>query len=178
MRNSWLTVNSSSPSAAALWLVPIASSSRSVERRPAPRRRLPAGPSAGLLEVGEEALDHAALALVVVHGLADDAAGQRGGQAADVTAQRRERRLAVGLDLGVGVLDDPVGLGLGLARAPPATICGALLARLLADARGLVRGVVELLLVVRLGLARLGLGLLELGELACGSPPGAPSSPC
>src|SRR6476661_10959151 len=97
---------------------------------------LSADPSAGLLEVGEEPLDDAALALVVVHGLPDDASGQRRGQAADVAAERGEGGLAVGLDLGVGVLDDAIGLAL---RLLPGVLhdLGALLARLLADPRGL-----------------------------------------
>ncbi len=58
------------------------------------------------LEVGEEAVHDPALRSLVLERLADDPAGQRGRQRADLGAQRGDRLLAVGLDLGVRVLDD------------------------------------------------------------------------
>ena len=106
------------------------------------------------LELGEEAVDDAALAGLVVQRLADDAAGQVGRQPADLAAQRHDGLLALGLDLLLGGLGDPRGLGLGLA-AQLGDDRRTLLARLLADARGLGAGLGELRLVLlerRLGL--------------------------
>ena len=83
------------------------------------------------LEVGEEPLDRRGSA---ASSSSRDSPTMRpasvGGQRADLGAQRGDRLLALGLDLRVRVLDDPVGLGLGLlahlrddlrrpARAPP-----------------------------------------------------------
>ena len=101
-------------------------------------------------------------ALVVLEALADDPPRERRGQRADLGAQRRDRLLPLGLDLGVAVLDDASGLGLGLL-AHLGDDLRALLARLLADPRRLVPGVGELLL--ELGELGVGLGLLRLGRL-------------
>jgi len=72
--------------------------------------------------------------------------------------------LAVGLDLGVCVLDDPSRLGLGLG-AHLRDDRGTLLPSLLADPRRLVAGIRDLRLELLLGRIGLGLGLVELGEL-------------
>src|SRR5688500_6950332 len=113
------------------------------------------------LELGQEALDHAALASLVVQALADDPAGEAGREGADLGTQRGDRLLALGLDLRLAVLDDPRGLGLGLLPHL-GDDRRTLLACLLTDARGLVPGVGELLL--ELGELRVGLGLLGLGR--------------
>ena len=86
-------------------------------------------------------------------------------------AERGDRLLALGLDLGVRVLDDARRLGLRLL-AHLRDDRRTLLARLLADARRLVPGVAELLL--ELGQLGVGLGLLGLGRLA-GRPRWRPS---
>src|SRR4051794_24350759 len=113
---------------------------------------LHADPSAGAFQLREEAVDDAALTSLVVQRLPDDAAGQGGGERADLTAQGRGRGLAVGLDLRVGVLDDPSRLGLGLL-AHLRDDRGTLLAGLLADASRLVARVGDLGLELLLGRA-------------------------
>src|SRR6478735_4224197 len=125
---------------------------------------LHADPSAGAFQLREEAVDHATLTSLVVEGLPDDAAGQGRRERADLTAQRGGRGLAVGLDLHVGVLDDPGSLGLGLLPHLRDDR-GALLTRLLADARRLVARVGDLGLELLLGRSGLGLRLVQLGEL-------------
>src|SRR6478735_11842694 len=125
---------------------------------------LHADPSAGAFQLREEAVDHATLTSLVVEGLPDDAAGQGRRERADLTAQRGGRGLAVGLDLRVCVLDDASRLGLGLLPHLRDDR-GALLARLLADARRLVARVGDLGLELLLGRSGLGLGLVQLGEL-------------
>ena len=117
------------------------------------------------LEVGQEAVDHAAAALVVLEGLADDAAGERRGQRADLGPERGDRLLALGLDLRLCACSTMrAGLGLGLLPHL-GDDRRTLLARLLADAAGLVAGVGELRLELLLGQLGVGLGLLRLGEL-------------
>ena len=128
------------------------------------------------LEVGQEAVDDAGAALVVLEALADDAAGEVDGQRADLGAQRGDGLLALGLDLRVAVLDDARRLGLGLLAGLGDDL-GALLARFLTDLGGLVAGVGDLRLELFLGLVGVVLGLVELGELLRGSRPAAPSSP-
>src|SRR5688572_8642432 len=112
------------------------------------------------LELGQEALDHAALASLVVQALADDAAGETGREGADLGTQGGDRLQALRLDLRLAVLDDPRGLGLGLVPHLGDDL-GPLLPSLLADARCLVPRVGELLL--QLGELGVGLGLLGLG---------------
>ena len=105
----------------------------------------------------------AALPGVVLEGLADELAGQVGGELAHVLAQRGRGGLAVGLDLGVTGGDDLLALPLAF-RAHLRDERGALLLRLLAQARGLVAGLGELSLVLlknALGLGLGGLGLLD-----------------
>src|SRR6478752_1516153 len=125
---------------------------------------LHADPSVGAFQLREEAVDHAALTSLVVEGLPDDAAGQGRRERADLAAQRGGRGLAVGLDLRVCVLDDASRLGLGLLPHLRDDR-GALLTRLLADARRLVARVGDLGLELLLGRTGLGLGLVQLGEL-------------
>jgi hypothetical protein len=84
-----------------------------------------------------------------------------GRERADLGTERGDRLLALGLDLRLAVLDDAAGLGLGLL-AHLRDDRGTLLARLLADASGLVPGLGELLL--ELGELGVGLGLLGLGS--------------
>jgi hypothetical protein len=67
-----------------------------------------------LLELGEEAIDDAALTSLVVQGLTHDAAGQVGRQATHLTAQRDDSLLPLRLDLLVRRLGDAVRLDLGL----------------------------------------------------------------
>src|SRR4051812_20321217 len=117
-----------------------------------------------LLEGGDEPLDRAGLAVVVLEGLTDDAAGGGGGHAGHLVAEGRDRLGALGLQLGATVAEDPVGLLLRLL-AHVGDDRGALLACVLPDLRSLVLGVGELVLVVLLGLARVGLGQLQVGEL-------------
>ena len=121
------------------------------------------GLRAASLELVEEAVDDAALPGVVLEGLADELAGQFGGELADVLAQRGRGGLAVGLDLGVAGGDDLLALPLAF-RAHLGDERGALLLRLLAQPRGLVAGLGELGLVLledALGLGLSGLGLLD-----------------
>ena len=119
---------------------------------------LRSGPTA--LELGEEALDDATLTRVVVEALTDDAAGQAGRECADLGPQRGDRLLALRLDLGLAVLDDPSGLDLRLLAHLDHDL-GALLARLLADPGRLVPRLAEALLEI--GQAGVRLGLLGLG---------------
>lgn len=100
---------------------------------------------------------------MVLEGLADELAGQFGGELADVLAQRGRGGLAVGLDLGVTGGDDLLALPLAF-RAHLGDERGALFLRLLAQTRGLVPGLGELGLVLlqnALGLGLGGLGLLD-----------------
>src|ERR1700761_2353465 len=118
-----------------------------------------------LLQVVQEPVDDPALPGFVSERLADDPAGQVGGQGPDLTAQRGERLLALGLDLLLGGLGEASGLGLGLL-AHLGDDLGALLASLLAQARGLVPGVGQLLLVLLEQLVGLGLSLFGPGQAA------------
>src|SRR5690606_3407002 len=116
-----------------------------------------------LVELVEEAVDHAALPGVVLEGLADELAGQVGGELADVLPQRGRGGLAVGLDLRVTGGDDLLALTLALGPHL-GDERGTLLLRLLAQTRGLVPGLGELGLVLlkdALGLGLRGLGLLD-----------------
>src|SRR5204863_2460844 len=104
----------------------------------------------------------APLARLVLERLADDAAGQVGGEPADLTAQLDDGLLALGLDLLVRALGDPPRL---LVRPLPqlGDDLGALRFGVLADAGRLLAGLLELgvvLLECRLGrrLRLLGLG--------------------
>ena len=91
------------------------------------------------LELGEEAIHNALLAGLLVQRLAHDPAGQIGGEAAHLGAQRDDGLLALGLDLLLRSLGDPSSPGLRLPthlgddRSP-------LLAGLLADPSGLGAG--------------------------------------
>ena len=89
-------------------------------------------------------------------------------------AERGERLLALGLELRVSVVDDPLRLDLGLLTGLRDDLV-ALFLGFLADLAGLLAGVGGLRLELLLGLAGVGLGLVELGELLCGSPPAASS---
>ena len=166
----------STPATASSWSPSVALSS-SVPEVPSLRRQLGAGlgggasehqpapfcePSASCLgglegvEVGQEAVDHAAAALVVVEALAHDPPGEGGGQRADLRAQRGDGLLPLGGDLRVAVVDDAGRLGLRLLPHLGDDL-GALLASLLADARRLVAGVGDLRLELRLGGVGVGL---------------------
>ena len=137
------------------------------EHQPAPFARAGAGSGLGGLqsvEVGQEAVDHPAAAVVVLEALAHDPAGERGGQRADLGAQRGDGLLPLGGDLRVAVVDDASRLGLRLL-AHLGDDLRALLAGLLADARGLVAGIGDLRLELRLGGVGVGPGLLEFVEL-------------
>ena len=68
------------------------------------------------LELGEEAVDDAVLADLVLQRLTDDLAREGRRQRADLLAQLDDRLLALGLDLALGRLGDAGGLGLGLPR--------------------------------------------------------------
>src|ERR1700677_3206125 len=114
--------NSSSPFA------PLPSCSRSVanDARLAPRiARYPSYqnglwfPSSlagtfGLLEVGEEPVNHVALPHLVGQRFADDPAGQLGSERAHLSSQRRQGLLTLRLDLGLGGLGDAARIRLGL----------------------------------------------------------------
>src|SRR5690606_35597024 len=105
----------------------------------------------------------AALPGGVLEGLADELAGQFGGELADVLAQRGRGGLAVGLDLRVTGGDDLLALPLAF-RTHLGDERGTLLLRLLAQTRGLVPGLGELGLVLlkdALGLDLHGLGLFD-----------------
>ena len=67
------------------------------------------------LELGEEAVDDALLAHLVLEGLPDDLARERGRQGAHLLAELHDGLLALGLDLTLGRLRDAGRLGLGLA---------------------------------------------------------------
>ena len=140
---------------------------RVAERVPAdPVHRHPAGcPQAAGLEVGQEPVDRAALARVVLEGLADDAAGEVDGERAHLAAELDEGLLALGRDLGGGGRDDAGGL---LAGLDPRLLddLGPLALRLGADAARLLARLGELLLVLLQQRLRLGAVLLGLGELA------------
>src|ERR1700759_3077281 len=118
-----------------------------------------------LLQVVQEPVDDPALPGLVGERLADDPAGQVGGQGPDLTAQRGERLLALGLDLLVGRLGQAAGLGLGLL-AHLGDDLGALLAGLFAPPRCLVPGCGQLLPVLLEHLLRLGLGLFGVLQAA------------
>ena len=113
------------------------------------------------LELGEEAVDDAVLADLVLQRLADDLAREGRRQRADLLAQLDDRLLALGLDLTLGRLGDAGGLGLGLT-AQLGDDRGALLARGLPDLVGLGARAGELgVVLLQRGLG-LGLGLLGL----------------
>jgi hypothetical protein len=161
------TANRSSPSAVAsapprtCW----STTPRIASRASAETPRISAVPrgSALLLDLGDEALDRAALARLVLEGLTDDAPGQRGRQRTHLGAQLLKCLLAVGLDLRVRGGDDPLGLGLRLL-AQLRDDLRALLAGLLTDAPGLVTRLGQLRgigLQRRLGLRLRLLGLLH-----------------
>ena len=108
----------------------------------------------------------------------DDPTGQRGGQGADLGAQRGQRLLTLGRDLGLRVLLDagwprpgPAPLGLGDDRV-------ALLARLLADPGGLLAGVGDLRLELLLGALAPLPWPPRPRRTPAGSRPGGASSPC
>src|SRR5690606_29966229 len=107
------------------------------------------------LELGEEPVDDAALARLLLEGLPDDAAGQVGREATHLGTQLHDRLLALGLDLLVRQLGDAPGLGLRLL-AHLGHDLGALLLGVLADAGRLLAGLGQL----RLVLAQDGRGLL------------------
>src|SRR6201996_8849333 len=168
------TEKSSPPTVSAwpppVWLAPVRASG-SWSLRPAKDARLtpritvlsslgrPRPYPAVLLQVVQEPVDHPALAGLVGERLAHDPAGQVGGQGPDLTAQRGERLLALGLDLLLGGLGEAAGLGLGLL-AHLRDDLGALLAGFFPQARSLVPGVGQLLPVPLERLLRLGLSLL------------------
>ena len=110
--------------------------------------------------------------VVVLERLADDPAGQGRGHRADLDAQLLDDLLALGVDLEVGVPEDPGRLGLRLL-AHLGDDRRALLASLLADPGRLVARLHQLLPVLLLGRLRLGLGLLGLVELLADRLPGA-----
>src|SRR5579864_1602422 len=118
-----------------------------------------------LLEFFEEPVDHPALPGGVFERLADDPAGQFGGHRADLGAQRGQRLLAFGLDLGLGGLRDPAGLGLGLL-AHLGDDLRALLPGLLAQPGRVVPGLGQLLLVLLEDRRGLGLLLCRLFQAA------------
>src|ERR1700743_3127515 len=88
------------------------------------------GPAGLRLDAVEEPVHHPALPGVVGERLADDAAGQVGRQRADFGPERDQRLLPLRLDLSLGRLGDPAGLGLS-ALAPLGDDLGALLLSLL-----------------------------------------------
>src|ERR1700750_1888026 len=102
---------------------------------------------AGHLELVEEPVHHPALPRLVGERLAHDPAGQLGRQVPDLGAQRGQRLLPLGLDLGLGRLGDPACLGLGLL-AHLGDDLRTLLPGLLTHPGGLVPGLGELLAVL------------------------------
>src|SRR5579862_6790192 len=118
-----------------------------------------------LLEFFEEAVHHPALPGGVFERLAHDPAGQLGGHRPDLGAQRGQRLLAFGLDLGLGGFGDPAGLGLGLL-AHLGDDLRALRPGLLAQPGRVVLGLGQLLLVLVEHLRGLGLLLFRLFQAA------------
>src|SRR5579862_9456419 len=118
-----------------------------------------------LLEFFEEPVRHPALPGGVFERLAHDPAGQLGGHRPDLGAQRGQRLLAFGLDLGLGRLRDPAGLGLGLL-AHLGDDLRALRPGLLAQPGRVVPGLGQLLLVLVEHLRGLGLLLFRLFQAA------------
>src|SRR5690606_5172575 len=112
-----------------------------------------------------EPVDDPALASLLLEGLTDDAAGQIGREATDLTAQRDDGLLPLGLDLLVRHVGDALGLGLRLL-AHLGHDLGALLLGVLADAGRLLAGIGQLGLVLPQDSRGLLLGLLGLGDAA------------
>ena len=102
------------------------------------------------VEALEEPVDDAALHLVVVQRLADDALRELGRQPAEVGPQRRDDLLALRRELLLAARPDPIGLLLGLG---PELVDDrpALGPRLLADAARVSLGLLQQLAVLGLG---------------------------
>ena len=185
VRTAGATANSSSPSVAA------SSSARSGEpagsARPAPRRRLlaasadaPSGSPAVSASRGRRgsARPHGRWRSSSSRDSPTMRPARSVARLPTSRAQRGERRLALGLDLGVRVLDDPVGLDLRLLAQPPAMIC-APCSRASSRIRAASwRASASCSLYSSSAVVRARLGLVEPRRTRCGSPPGAPSSPC